>query len=129
MFTELPTQLLGVLIAITALLLATVVARPSVTHSRAGKILSFLAFFLLPSACLWAGFALHLESSKSTDFCLSCHVMEPYGESLWLEEPTALPAAHFQNRLIDRERACFTCHTQYTMFGDAKAKLAGLKHL
>ena len=28
-----------------------------------------------------------------------------------------------------RDNACFTCHTDYTMFGDFKAKLRGLKHV
>ena len=129
MHAALPVQILAVLLAVTAVLVGILWARPTVASSRPGRILAFVAFFLLPAACLWAGLGLHLESSKSTEFCLSCHVMEPYGQSLELEDPTAIPAIHFQNRLIDRDQACFTCHTQYTMFGDTKAKLAGLQHL
>ena len=125
----LSVQLPAVLITVTAFLLGVLWARPSLTAARGGKVLAFVVFFLLPSVCLWAGASLHLESSKSTEFCLSCHVMEPYGETLWLDDETALPAGHFQNRRIDRDHACFTCHTQYTLFGDYKAKLAGLQHL
>ncbi len=129
MIPEIALQSLGALMALTAVLLGILTARPVLATSRMGRILAFVVFFLLPAACLWAGMTLHLESSKSTDFCLSCHVMEPYGESLWVDDASALPAVHFQNRLIDRDRACFTCHTQYTMFGDYKAKWAGLQHL
>lgn len=84
---------------------------------------------ILPLVSIRNGFRLHFEATKTTSFCLSCHIMEPYGESLLLEDETYLPAAHFQNRRVDREHACFTCHTQYTLFGDVKAKMNGLKHL
>ena len=66
------------------------------------------------------GFALHLEHAKSTEFCVSCHVMEPYGTSLHFDDLDYLPASHFQNNLVPREKACYTCHTQYTMFGDVR---------
>ena len=36
---------------------------------------------------------------------------------------------HYQNNRIPRDKACFTCHTDYTLFGDAKAKLRGLRHV
>ena len=129
MISHIAVQSLGLLMALTAILLGLLTARPGLVASRTGRILAFVVFFLLPAACLWAGMTLHLESSKSTEFCLSCHVMEPYGESLWVDDASALPAGHFQNRQLDREQACFTCHTQYTMFGDYKAKWAGLQHL
>ena len=36
---------------------------------------------------------------------------------------------HFQNNLVPRERVCYTCHTDYTMYGDLSAKLRGLQHV
>lgn len=129
MMQEPAVWLLGLLMTTAVLVTAVVATQPSPATSRNGKILAFIGFFVLPAASLWAGLSLHMESSKSTEFCLSCHVMEPYGESLWIDDPTALPAVHFQNRTVDRDQACFECHTQYTMFGDYKAKLVGLKHL
>ena len=30
---------------------------------------------------------------------------------------------------MPRDQACFTCHTNYTLFGDYKAKLRGLRHV
>jgi nitrate/TMAO reductase-like tetraheme cytochrome c subunit len=123
------SNLLVVLIFVSMAFAALLVARPSLTARRGGKIVAFLALFVMPSVALWAGLSVHMEGSKSTRFCLSCHVMEPYGESLLVDESFALPASHFQNRRIDREHACFTCHTTYTMFGDYEAKLKGLKHL
>lgn len=113
----------------TIALIALVVLRPSLTAARGGKILAFLAFLVLPVLATAMGLSAHIEHSKSTEFCLSCHVMEPYGRSLQVDDAAWLPAQHFQNNRISRDQACFTCHTDYTLFGDAKAKLRGLRHV
>lgn len=110
---------LGLLIAI----------RPELTRARGGKILAFIALCVLPTLAVWAGGNEHLERSTSTRFCLSCHVMADYGKSLYLDDKSYIPAAHFQNNLVPRDHACFTCHTDYTMFGDAHAKWRGLHHV
>ena len=55
--------------------------------------------------------------------------MEAYGKSLRIDDPTYIPASHFQNNRIPRNEACYACHTNYAMFGGLKAKLGGLKHL
>jgi cytochrome c-type protein NapC len=115
--------------AVTLALLALLVLRPSLVAARGGKILAFLAFLALPVLVTATGLNLHMEKSKSTAFCLSCHVMEPYGKSLYAADKDHIPAAHFQNGRIPREQACFTCHTTYTLFGDYKAKLTGLRHV
>jgi nitrate/TMAO reductase-like tetraheme cytochrome c subunit len=103
--------------------------RPSITAATGGKVLAFLSFFLLPVFITWGGTSRHIEHSKSTSFCLSCHTMEPYGQSLRIDSPTHLPAVHFQKRLVARDQACYTCHTTYTMFGDFASKMKGMKHV
>lgn len=84
---------------------------------------------VLPLTITGIGTAHHLEQAKTTEFCVSCHVMEPYGQSLLLDDGAAVPAVHFQDRLMARETACYSCHTTYTMFGDLRAKLAGARHV
>lgn len=123
-----PEALVAVVVVALALI-ALVVLRPSLTAARGGRILAFVALLVLPFVVTAMGLAAHVESSKTTEFCLSCHVMEPYGRSLQVDDTSFLPAQHFQNNLIPRDQACFTCHTDYTMFGDAKAKLRGLRHV
>lgn len=77
-----------------------------------------------------AGGSVHaVRQSSTTDFCMKCHEMEDYGRSLFVEDQSVLPAVHYQKRLIDREQTCFACHTDYAMFGNTKAKLAGLQHV
>src|SRR5262249_22856923 len=40
-----------------------------------------------------------------------------------------IAARHFQNRLVPRDHACYTCHTDYTMFGGVHSKIRGLRHV
>jgi hypothetical protein len=103
--------------------------RPELTRARGGKILAFLALCVLPSLAVWAGVNEHLERSTSTKFCLSCHVMGEYGHSLYVDDKSYLPAVHFQNHFVPPDHACFTCHTDYTLFGDYKAKWRGVHHV
>jgi len=110
-------------------LIAFLVLRPEALRARGGKVLAIIAFLALPGLATFGALSVHMEHSKSTAFCLSCHVMEKYGQSLHYEDQTHVPAAHFQNARIDRDHACFTCHTTYTLFGDYKAKAKGLRHL
>src|SRR5689334_18828560 len=124
-----PTILLLSLIALSSLLIGVLVARPGITGTRGGKILAFLVLFLLPSLCMTMGVSSELERSKSTEFCLSCHTMESHGRSLYVDDPTYLAAAHFQNHRVPADQACYTCHTNYAMFGGFRAKLNGLRHV
>lgn len=117
------------LLAISAVLVLLLLFRPELTRQRGGKILAFVGLFLLPALTAWAGFMRHLEISKSREFCLSCHVMHPYGKSLAVDDDEYLPALHYQNNWVQRDRACYTCHTNYTMYGDVKSKLRGMRHL
>ena len=117
------------IISITIVLIGLLAVRPSLTAAHGGKVLAFIAFFILPILATVLGAAIHLEQSTSTTFCLSCHVMEAHGKSLYIDDKSYLPASHFQNNRIPRDQACYTCHTDYTLFGDISAKMRGLKHV
>jgi cytochrome c-type protein NapC len=116
-----------VLFAIALVLL--VIWRPRMLGRRSGKVLAFMALFLVPALASTLGAGLHLEKAKTTEFCLSCHEMQPYGESLMLDDSEYLPAAHFQNHRVPADSACYSCHTDYTMFGGVNAKMRGMRHL
>lgn len=119
-----------VLFCLAAALVALFIGfRVTLTRSREGKILAFIALFALPIMAAWTGFSEQMDRAESTKFCLSCHVMDDFGRSLYIDDPSYIPAAHFQNNRIPRDRACYTCHTEYTMFGPVKAKIRGLRHL
>jgi len=122
------TTLVG-FILISIALIAYVIFRPEITMTMVGKILAFLSLFLLPVLAALMGANTYVEHSKTTGFCLSCHEMQPYGKSLHIDDSEYVPAAHFQNNRVPRDMACFTCHTNYTLYGDLKAKLRGLRHV
>jgi len=123
------SPLLGLLILGTAILVLLLALRPGITEARGGKILAFVALFLLPLLAGYGGVSAHLERSKRTEFCLSCHAMEKYGKSLWIDDRSHIPAVHFQNNFVPRGAACYTCHTDYTLYGGVNSKLRGLRHL
>jgi nitrate/TMAO reductase-like tetraheme cytochrome c subunit len=118
-----------ILVVLSIILIGLLVLRPSLTAVTGGKILAFIALFILPISALGLGSVAHLQHATSTNFCLSCHPMEAYGKSLRIDDPTYIPASHFQNNRIPRGEACYTCHTTYAMFGGLKAKLGGLRHV
>jgi cytochrome c-type protein NapC len=124
-----PETLLYALLVVSAILIAVVVIRPALTRTVAGKILAFVAFCILPVLCGSMAASTHIERSKQTQFCLSCHIMEPYGRSLYVDDPSYIPAAHFQNHRIPPDEACYTCHTNYGLYGGVRAKLGGLRHI
>jgi cytochrome c-type protein NapC len=97
--------------------------------STAGRLALLFGVLLLPTVALVSGADHAYRESSSTEFCLSCHEMRDHGRSLFVDDRTVLPAVHYQKRLIDRDRVCFACHTNYTMFGDLNAKIDGLRHL
>ena len=95
-----PTIFILLLLALTIILIAVIIFRPGVTSTRGGKMVAFLVLFALPVLCAGMGGSVELQRAKSTEFCLSCHIMEPYGKSLLVDDPMHLAAAHFQNHRV-----------------------------
>ena len=123
------TALIVLLVFLTAAVIAVLVARPGITSTRGGKVLAFLVLFFLPVLCGVMGVSSEMSRAETTAFCLSCHTMESYGKSLYIDDPNHIPAAHFQNHRVPPDAACYTCHADYALFGTLKVKLAGLKHV
>ena len=69
------------------------------------------------------GMSFHIQRSQQTAYCISCHSMETHGQSLYVLNANYIPAQHFQNQLVPSDKACYTCHTDYTMYGPFKDKL------
>ena len=121
---------LPIVLTLIALGLALLVGfRPNVTRTREGKMLAFVALLVLPVIAAWGGFEEHMERATSTQFCLSCHVMSQFGQSLHYDDISYIPALHYENNFVPRDHACYTCHTDYGMFGTEKAKINGLHHI
>lgn len=120
--------LTSVTVAIASTLALLLLHRRLVVR-RTGKIALALGALTLPALALVTGAGHAYTVSSSTEFCMQCHEMRDYGKSLFIDDRGSMPAVHYQKRLIDREKTCFECHTDYAMFGDVKAKMNGLRHV
>lgn len=130
MLEILPGILLPSLITAVGVALALLfLIRPGSARERSGVFLAGIAFVGAPSLVLLFGSEEHLLQSKKTEFCLSCHAMHPYGNSLLDEEEELLAAIHYSHHYVPTDSACYACHTQYTMYGGLAAKWKGLKHV
>lgn len=97
--------------------------------TRGGRIGLALGVACLPLLATAGSAGQAVNESSSTEFCMECHEMSEHGKSLFIDDPRALPAVHYQKRLIERDKTCYECHTDYAMFGDLKAKTNGLLHV
>jgi cytochrome c-type protein NapC len=123
---------IGILISqiVLSIVLALIfLIRPTVTTGVGWKILAFIGLCVLPALCIVGGMNTHMRRSEQTKFCISCHVMAPYGKSLYVDDPTHIPAQHFQNHRVPADMACHSCHADYTIYGPMKDKLAGLTRI
>ena len=124
--------MIGILIAqivLSIVLAAIFLIRPSLTHAVSWKILAFIGLFVLPAMCIVGGINTHIQRSERTQFCISCHVMIPYGQSLYVDDPSHIPAQHFQNHRVPAAMACYSCHADYGIYGPLKDKLSGLTRI
>lgn len=70
----------------------------------------------------------HLNRSKSVEFCGSCHSMELHIRDVASEASKSLAGKHAQRFWVNKD-PCYTCHTDYTLFGPVKAKMKGMAHM
>ncbi len=124
-----PTGILVALIVLTMVLTVVLIVRPSITAGATGKVLAFVALCILPALCIGGGMSTQMQRSEQTRFCISCHSMENHGKSLYVDDPSYIPAQHFQNHRVPPDKACYSCHADYTIYGPLKDKFQGIKRL
>jgi cytochrome c-type protein NapC len=119
---------LGLVVALLAATLAYF-GVPTLLGQAWGRLALLMGAGVLPLFASAGGLAVGYRESSSTRFCMECHEMTSYGASLFADNSSALTAVHYQSRLIDRDTSCYGCHADYALFGDAKTKLNGLRHV
>ena len=93
-----------------------------------GKWWLLIIFFVLSPLAYLLNFSEAIEDSKKVDFCNSCHVMNGYVSDLRDPDSEYLASEHYQSRWINEDQ-CFTCHSDYGLFGNMKAKVSGIRHV
>lgn len=125
----LPTYIIVALTVGLAIVVLLYWAAGTLAENGWGRVALLVGLVALPVLLSAGSLSYGFHESSRTSFCLSCHEMQAYGASLFADNRAALSAVHYQNRLIDRDSTCYSCHADYAMFGDAKAKLNGLRHV
>jgi cytochrome c nitrite reductase small subunit len=92
------------------------------------KALLFGSILVLPVIVVFLATAHGMQESMTVDACAHCHVMEAHAADLRNPKSDSLAAVHYKNRYI-QENHCYTCHSDYGMFGTMSAKLEGLGHV
>ena len=92
------------------------------------KALLFGAVLVIPVVVVFLATAHGMEESMTVEACGSCHVMEGHVADLRNPASASLAAVHYKNRYIQADQ-CYTCHSDYGMFGTVSAKLDGLGHV
>ena len=108
------------------LLIWRMMRRQGVT--AASKALLFGAILVVPVVVVFLATAHGMQESMTAEACGSCHVMESHVTDLRNAASDSLAAVHFKNRYIQTDH-CYTCHSDYGMFGTVSAKLEGLGHV
>lgn len=92
------------------------------------KILLFLGIVILPLMVTFLGYQHGFSSAETVESCGACHVMGPFVADLRDPSSQSLAATHYKNRFIQRDQ-CYTCHSDYGMFGTFQAKVEGFGHV
>ena len=92
------------------------------------RVLLFLGVCCVPFPAMLMSTAVGLEQSKAIAFCDSCHLMRAFVADMKDPGSRSLSALHFRNRYIQDEH-CYSCHTDYGLFGTLEAKIGGMSHV
>ena len=81
---------------------------------------------VLPIVSTGFGVLLVFDRAERVEFCASCHLtMKSFVDDMKNPKSESLAAVHFKNRYIP-DNQCYGCHTSYGIFGNFKAKKAGM---
>ncbi|MDO8493918.1 MAG: NapC/NirT family cytochrome c [Deltaproteobacteria bacterium] len=121
-------SVLFVAVSVIMLAAAFILARKKSHHFFTFLMLSVaFAVFVWPLT-FFSLSTYNLSRAKSVDFCMSCHQMSQHIDDVMNEKSTSLAAMHQKRHWINKN-PCYTCHTDYSMFGPIEAKAKGLVHL
>lgn len=111
-----------------ALLIYFISFRRGKLEESESKWLLFIGLLILPLLTIYIAGNIALEESKSVATCNNCHTMKPYVKDMVENvNRTTLASVHYQNRFIP-DNQCYTCHTNYGIYGDIEAKIGGAMH-
>ena len=123
-------KVLAIAMAVVAIALIawTLVAHRGRLAGFRARLLLFIGICCVPFPAVLMSAAVGLEQSKAVAFCNSCHLMSAFVADMTDADSQSLSALHFRNRYIQDEH-CYSCHTDYGLFGTFEAKVGGMSHV
>jgi cytochrome c nitrite reductase small subunit len=120
----------GLLLAVLNLVLLVWIWRSVRSRgvTSTSKAMLFGAILVLPVMVVFLATAHGMDESMSVEACGACHAMDSHVADLRNPASDSLAAVHYKNRYIQGDQ-CYTCHSDYGMFGTVSAKLEGLGHV
>lgn len=88
----------------------------------------FFLLLVVPGLLTASTAVVAIHRAESLEFCSSCHTMTPWVENLTGPDSDSLASEHYKNRWIQKDQ-CYTCHTNYGLFGPVEAKIKGVRHV
>jgi nitrate/TMAO reductase-like tetraheme cytochrome c subunit len=121
---------LAIVMALSAVALIawTLVAYRGRLSGFRARLLLFIGVCCVPFPAVLMSAAVGLEQSKAVAFCNSCHLMGAFVADMKDADSRSLSALHFRNRYIQNDH-CYSCHTDYGLFGTLEAKIGGMSHV
>ena len=92
------------------------------------RALLFGGIMVVPVVVVFLATAHGMQKSMTVEACGACHVMEGHVRDLTNPASDSLAAVHYKNRYILQDQ-CYTCHSDYGMFGTVGAKMEGVGHV
>jgi len=124
------TRALGIALAILNLIVLFV-AWGRLRHAQTAQGVKATLFFglaVLPIVVILLSYTQGFSGMETVRACGGCHVMTGHVRDLQDPNSESLAAVHFKNRYI-RENHCYTCHSDYGLFGTVSAKMDGVRHV
>jgi len=124
------SQGLGIALAVLTLVMLAVAWWRLREGARPRELFGTLFFGLavLPLIVIYFGYTKGFSGMETVQACGGCHVMTGHVNDLENPMSESLAAVHFKNRYI-RENQCYTCHSDYGVFGTLSAKADGMGHV
>jgi nitrate/TMAO reductase-like tetraheme cytochrome c subunit len=87
-----------------------------------------ITFIILSPLTYFISFGIGIEKSKPVEFCNSCHIMNSHVDDMKDPDSESIASLHYKYRWISDDQ-CYTCHSDYGLYGAVGAKFAGVRHI
>jgi len=125
---DITVAILGGSAVLLVILLLVARSYKGIIDTKGKKVFLLFVMAVLPGAWLLAVAGHDLHAMEKVEFCVQCHTMDGYYESLHSANKDSIVSTHYLNNRVPQDTACYQCHADHTpVIGLMKTKLNGLR--